>query len=461
MGQLYRIDLTLGVLRLSFVLMHMKPIEQIQSLDFSAPLPSALVYVRQRFDAPRVADVAAATRDALQKSGMLAHVRPGAQVAVGAGSRGVANLPAIVKATVDTLRAAGAQPFVMPAMGSHGGATAEGQIALLRDLGVTAESVGAEIKATMQVQPIGTLPDGPTLYQDVLSSSADHVLLVSRIKPHTDFHGELESGPSKMSVIGLGRQRGALAMHSYGGAGFQRWLADAARVYESRTNLLGAVGIVENACEDTAEIVGLTASEIGTEKEKELLRRARALMPSLPFPAIDVLVIREIGKNISGTGMDTNIVNRILIPRQPESHAGVDIAAIAVLDLTEQTEGNASGIGLANVTTQRVADKTDWVATYTNSFTSGIFGMFRAALPVTMPDDRRALQFAVHGCGRPLETARWVFIEHTLKLDQLWVSETLRSQVEEHPRLQAVNAVPLSFDANGTLASPWHLDARH
>ncbi len=436
----------------------MKLIEQIQSLDFSAPLPNTLLRVRQRFDAPRVTDVAAATRDALQKSGMLARVQPGARVAVGVGSRGIANLPAIVRATIDTLRAAGAQPFVMPAMGSHGGATVEGQVALLKELGVTPESIGAEIRATMEVHPIGRLPDGPTLYQDVLSSAADHVLLVSRIKPHTDFHGDLESGPSKMSVIGLGRQRGALAMHSYGGAGFQRWLADAARIYEAQTNLLGAVGIVENACEDTAEIVGLTASAIGTDEEQELLRHARALMPTLPFAAIDVLVIREIGKNISGTGMDTNIVNRILIPRQSESREGVDIAAIAVLDLTEQTEGNASGIGLANVTTQRVADKTNWVATYTNAYTSGIFGMFRAALPITMPNDRRALQVAVHGCGRPLETARWVFIENTLKLDQLWVSGTLGAQVQEHPRLQALDAVPLSFDANGMLTSPWHLD---
>jgi hypothetical protein len=435
----------------------MKLIEQIQSLDFSAPLPGMLLQVRQRIDAPRVADVAAATRDALQKSGLLARVRPGERVAVGVGSRGIANLPVIVQATVETLRAAGASPFVMPAMGSHGGASVQGQVALLAELGVTPGRVGVEIKGTMEVRPIGSLPEGPTLYQDVVSSSADHVLLISRIKPHTDFHGELESGPSKMSVIGLGKQRGALAMHSYGGAGFIRWLASAARVYETHSNLLGAVGIVENACEETAEIAGLTAAEIGTEKEKELLQRARALMPSLPFPAIDVLVIREIGKNISGTGMDTNIVNRIMIPRQPESR-GVDIAAIAVLDLTEQTEGNASGIGLANVTTQRVADKTDWVATYTNAFTSGVFGMFRAALPMTMPDDRRALQVAVHGCGRPLETARWVFIENTLKLDQLWVSETLRPQVEEHPRLEVVSQVPLAFDSAGTLTSPWHLE---
>ncbi len=437
----------------------MKLIEQIQSLDFSAPLPSSLLQIRQRFDAPRVADVAASTRDALLQSGMLARVRPGARVAVGVGSRGVANLPVIVKTTVETLRAAGASPFVMPAMGSHGGATVEGQVALLAELGVTPESVGAEIQGTMEVRPIGTLADGPTLYQDVVSSAADCVLLVSRIKPHTDFRGELESGPSKMSVIGLGRQRGALAMHAYGGAGFERWLAAAARLYETKTNLLGAVGIVENACEETAEIVGLTASQIGTEKEKELLKRARALMPSLPFPAIDVLVIREIGKNISGTGMDTNIVNRIMIPRQPESR-GVDIAAIAVLDLTEQTEGNASGIGLANATTNRVADKTDWVATYTNAFTSGIFGMFRAALPITMPDDRRALQVAVHGCGRPLEAARWVFIENTLTLDRLWVSETLRALVEEHPRLEVVNQVPLAFDSAGTLTSPWRLETK-
>jgi hypothetical protein len=181
-------------------------------------------------------------------------------------------------------------------------------------------------------------------------------------------------------------------------------------------------------------------------------------MASLPFPEIEVLVVRQIGKNISGTGMDTNVIGRLMIPRQPEPVGGPDIALIVALDITAESFGNAAGSGLANVTTARVANKTDWVATYTNAITSGIFGMLRSALPLTMADDRRALQVALRGCGTTAEAARLVFIQDTLKLDRLWVSSNLRPAVEAHPRLAVVGETPLSFAANGTMVSPWQLD---
>jgi hypothetical protein len=436
---------------------HMNLLEQIQLLDFPAPLPEKLLVVEQRFDAPQVPDVAAAARKALEESGIMQQMQSGQTVAVGAGSRGIANLPTIVRAVVERLKEAGLKPYVVPAMGSHGGATADGQRQMLAELGVTEASIGTEIRATMEVKQIGQIPDGPPLYQGVDSMAADHAILVSRIKPHTDFRSHLESGPSKMCVIGWGKQFGAALMHQGGGANFQKYLAPAARVYETNTNFRGAVCPIENAYDGTAEIVGLLDTEVGTEKEAKLLECAKSLMASLPFPEIDVLVVQQLGKNISGTGMDTNVISRLMIPRQPEAFGNVDVAVIAVMDLTDETHGNVSGLGLANVTTARVAQKIDWVATYTNGITSGIFGMFRVSLPITMADDKRTLQAALRGCARPFDEARMVFIRDTLSVDHLWVSPNLRQAVEEHPRLSVVGEVPLAFAKQGNMSSPWTL----
>jgi hypothetical protein len=437
----------------------MRLFDQIQDLDFPAALPESLLVVEQRFDAPRIDDVAAAVHAALAESPLLKCITPGMTVAVGVGSRGIANLPIIVRATIERLRAVGAAPFIIPAMGSHGGATADGQRAMLAELGVTPDSAGAEIRATMEVRQIGQLPNGPPLFQDVHAAAADATLLINRVKPHTDFRSHIESGLAKMAVIGLGKQHGATVMHALGAAGFQRFLEPAARIYAANTNLIGGLAVLENAYDETAEIVTLTAEQIGAADETRLQECAKTLMASLPFGEIDVLVLRAIGKNISGTGMDTNIVGRLMIPRQPENFAGPDVAVVAVLDLTHETHGNAAGIGLANVTTARVARKIDWIATYTNAVTSGIFGMQRVSLPITMPDDRRALQVALRGCGQPPEAARMVFVRDTLALDRLWVSPTMRALVEAHPRLRIVGEVPLRCDEHASLVSPWQLPA--
>lgn len=431
--------------------------EQIQQIHFPAPLPHTLLKVEQRFDRPRVEDVATATVEALRQSGLLALIGPGERVALGVGSRGIANLAAVVRATVDTLRALGAEPFITPAMGSHAGATAAGQTEMLHNLGVTPKAVRAEIYATMEVREIGQLLDGPPLYQDVISHEADHTLLINRVKPHTSFRSHIESGLAKMAVIGLGKQHGAATMHANGVEGLKRYLAPASRIYESETNLRGGLAVVENAYDETAEIVGLTASEIGAEKEEKLLERARSLMASLPSAQIDVLVVRELGKNVSGTGMDTNVIKRLKIPRQAEPSGRPDIATIAVLDLTAATHGNANGMGLANVITARLAQKVDWQAMYTNALTSGVLGMWRASMPLTMADDKRAIQAAILGCGEPVEEARLVFIRNTLTLDELWMSPNLSAEVEDHPRLFILDEVPLIFDKNGAMASPWEI----
>ena len=431
-------------------------IEQVSSLRFPAQLPETLLEIEQNFDASRLEDIPAAVRAALRGSRPMQRIRPGMRVAVGAGSRGVTNLPALVRTVVEEMRAAGADPFVFPAMGSHGGATAPGQIEMLASLGVTPESVGAEILATMEVKEIGRLPEGPPLYQDANAAAADATFLVNRIKPHTDFHGQLESGLAKMAVIGMGKDTGAQRMHVYGARGFMRFLAPAARIYEASTNLVGGLAVLENAFGETAEAHALDVTEIGTAVESALLEKARARMPRLPFDAIDILVIKEIGKNFSGTGMDTNVVGRIMIPRMPEDHRP-DVAVIAVLNIAEESHGNAAGIGLGNVTTCRAVNRIDWVATYTNSVTSGVFGMQRVNVPITMADDRRALEVALRGCGEPPEAARWVWINNTSKLRQLWVSPNLRHAVEANPHLRVLRETALRFDDAGRLVQPWDM----
>ena len=431
-------------------------VSQVHSLHFPAEIPATLLEVEQQFDAPRVDDVPAAVRAALYGSATMQRIQPGMRVAIGAGSRGVANLPAIVRTVVEEVRAAGAVPFVFPAMGSHGGATAPGQIEMLASLGVTPERVGAEILATMDVVAIGQLPDGPALYQDANAAAADATLLVNRIKPHTDFHGVIESGLAKMAVIGMGKDTGAQLVHVYGARGFMRFLAPAAGIYEANTNLVGGLALLENAFGETAAAYALDVTEVGTAVETSLLEQARALMPRLPFPVIDILVIKEIGKNFSGTGMDTNVVGRIMIPRMTESNQP-DVAVIAVLDIAAESHGNAAGIGLANVTTLRAVNRIDWVATYTNSVTSGIFGMQRVNIPITMADDRRALDIAVRGCGEPPAQARWVFINNTSKLRQFWASPTLRAEIEVQPQLRIMREVPLAFDDQGGMVGPWQL----
>lgn len=432
-----------------------KMFEQIEGLQFPAPLPDKLLFVEQSFDATREPDITAGVRRELENSGILSKIAPGATVAVGVGSRGVRNIAIMARATVDRLKEQGAKPFIFPAMGSHGGATAEGQIEILAELGVTETSAGVEIRSSMEVVQIGQIPNGPALYQDKNAHAADHSLLINRVKPHTDFRSHLESGLSKMCVIGMGKQHGAATIHAYGGAGFQKYLEPAARIYEANTNLVGGIASIENAYDETAEIHGLLAVEIGTKREADLLVRAKSLMASLPFPEIDVLVVRQLGKNISGTGMDTNIISRLMIPRQPEAFGSVDVAVIALLDITPQSHGNAAGMGLANVTTARLVRKIDWTATYTNTITSGIFGMQRVGMPITMADDKRALMVAMRGCARTYEETRMVFIQDTLNVDRLWVSPNMREQVEAHPRLKIANEVPLQFDESGNMLNPW------
>ncbi|MEM7130158.1 MAG: DUF2088 domain-containing protein [Chloroflexota bacterium] len=430
--------------------------DQIQNIEFPAPLPSSILRVKQTFEGPKVTDIPADTYSAVDQ--ISAGMKAGESVAVGVGSRGIANLPAVVRSAIDRLKEKGLKPYIVPTMGSHGGATAEGQLDVLNNLGVTPERMGVEFRASMEVKEIGAVEDGPILYQDANAHEADHAILVSRIKPHTDFRSHLESGPSKMCVIGFGKQFGAAIMHRGGVPAFQKYLAPAARVYEQSTNFAGAICLVENGYDETAIIQGLTAAEVGLEPEAKLLEIAKELMASIPFPAIDVLVIKQIGKDISGGGMDPNVTGRLMIPREPENFKGPDLAVITVLDLTEATHGNATGIGFADVTTARLAQKIDWQVMYMNGITSGIFGCRRNHLPITMPSDKQAMETSLRVCGQPQETARMAFIQDTLNLEHMWISPSLRQVAEEHPRVEVLEELPLQFNAEGVLEAPWNLN---
>lgn len=379
-------------------------------------------------------------------------LEPGSTVAITAGSRGIANIPAILRACGEAVRAAGGDPFVTPAMGSHGGATAEGQTDVLAGYGVTQASVGMPVVSSMDVRQIGALDDDMPVYMSTVALDADHILLVNRVKPHTDFRGPVESGLAKICAIGLGKQRGAQTIHSYGTRGLAELMPRAARcMIESTRKVLGGLAILENAYDETASVHWVDVDGIAGAAEKQLLERGKQLMAGLPFDQIDVLIIDEMGKNISGCGMDTNVVGRMFVPGVPEFERP-RITAIVVLDLTEPSHGNACGVGLADFTTNRLVSAIDWHATYMNGYTSGIGGLMRNRLPNVLADDCEAIAAAIRMCGKPDPAkARVVRIKNTLMASYVGLSESMLGDAEAAKVTVTGRPQPMRFDAAGRL----------
>lgn len=382
---------------------------------------------------------------------LLRGLKSGSTVALTAGSRGIAHMPEILRACGDAIRRRGGHPFVVPAMGSHGGATAEGQRDVLADYGISRETVQMPIVSSMDVEQVGTVDDLPVVVSTT-ALAADHILLVNRIKPHTDFRGEVESGLAKICVIGLGKRVGAQSIHQRGTRGLSELMPRAARcIIEQTGKVLGGLAILENAYDETADLRGVVPEGIAGDLERELQARAGALIGRLPFDELDVLIVDEMGKNISGTGMDTNVLGRMHVPGVPES-ATPRVTAVVVLDLTDESHGNASGIGLADVTTARLVRKIDWQATYTNGLTSGTGGLRRNHLPNVMPSDRAAIAMAMRMCGVPdLSNLRVARIKSTLHAAFVEFSPTLLDaasaagvEVTREPR-------QFAFDATGRL----------
>jgi hypothetical protein len=417
------------------------------------PLPR-MVNVRQKFEAPRLADIARTMTAEFAKPEVRSRIRPGQVIAVGCGSRGIANIAAIVKSAIRELQALGARPFIFPAMGSHGAATAEGQRKVLEGYGITESATGAPIRATMDTVVVGSLADGTPVHMDRHAAEAEAVVIINRIKPHTAFRGATESGLTKMLSIGIGKIVGASTYHAHGMDTFPTLLPAVRDVNLRARNVLFGIGIVENAYDETSHIE-LVAGERISAREPELQALAKRLMPRLLFTEIDVLVIEEMGKNISGAGFDPNITgrNRRAVPWKTDPL----VKKIVVLGLTPESQGNATGIGGADVVTMRLYREMDVGATYANIITS--MNLDGAAIPIVMNNDRDAISLAVKTVVRVKpENCRIVRIRNTLDLGTIQVSEPLLAEVKANPgRFQIVSpATPFAFDAQGTLAPLAH-----
>ena len=421
-----------------------------RAFEGELPLP-VFQRIRLEFPRPRAEDVPGRVAQAIQELNLGKSLQA-KHIAIGVGSRGLSDLAVLVATTVSSLRALGAEPFIVPAMGSHGGATAEGQRNVLNNLGVTEETIGAPICATMEVVEVGCLANGMPVFVDCLASEADGVVLINRVKPHTDFVGALESGLGKMAVLGLGKERGAATLHSYGVEGLRDLMPQAAHLVVQKTPVLFGLASVENAYHEIASLTAVPPQGIAGPQEEELLKKAYALMPRFPFPDIDVLIVDEIGKNISGIGMDTNVIGRVKVHGVPDNGT-CDIRAIAVLDLSKETHGNASGIGLADVTTQRLVNQIDFEALYINCVTAGICGIQRSFIPMVAPNDRTAIFTALRVCGQPdPRRARIAHIRNTLCMDEMAISASLVEQVAGNPGITLIGEpFSLPFDVEGQL----------
>lgn len=413
-----------------------------------------MVLVGQMFENNPLTDVTGVLKARLDSLPLVERILPGQTVAVTAGSRGIKDFLPVIQTLVKEIKEIGAAPFIIPAMGSHGGATREGQKAILRELNITSGTTGAQIRSGMSVEKIGTSVQGVPVYVDKQALNADHIVLVNRVKPHTDFEGDIESGLTKMAAIGLGNRHGAEACHNaildHGYYDTLTTVADV--IFETAPVTLG-VGIVENQNDQTEEI-GLAWKEDIPDLDRRLLAKAKSVFPRLPFDKIDLLIVDEMGKDISGTGMDQNIIARTVI-RGGTVPALPDIRRILVRDLTPASKGTATGIGNADFTTAKLIGKIDRHATYTNCLSSCEPAM--AAIPPYFDTDREAVTAALGTIGLiPPGAERIVHIKNTLDLESFWVSTSLANEARQLNCLKiSGRKQPLSFDNRGGLLTSW------
>jgi hypothetical protein len=405
--------------------------------------------LKQIFDAPAVADVAQATRRALAELPAANFIRPGLRVAVGAGSRGITNYALIVRTVCEELKRLGTEVFIVPAMGSHGGATAAGQLDVLAHYGITENAMGVPIKSSMEVIELGRTGEF-VVYQDRNAAGADVMVLVNRIKPHTDFHGPIESGLVKMATIGLGKQKGAYQYHqATARMGHADALLAVGREVLKLSKIAFGVGIIENPLHQTARIVAVPKTTM-EQREMELLEDARKLMPRLPFPEVDLLIVDEIGKNLSGTGMDTNVIRRdvqgsFVVPGTSP------VRRIYVRSLHPDSYGNALGVGMADFVHDRLLAAMDWETTLVNVITA--LTPANGRIPLHFPTDRQALQVAVQTCGcREPREAKVLWIKNTLSCEHLLASESYLEQAAKHPDLRVEGKLTNAmFNSEGDL----------
>jgi hypothetical protein len=410
-----------------------------------------MVRLRQRFDRPRVEDIPATVRASLERLDLGRTIKPGHSVALTAGSRGIANIPVVLRSTAEYLKDLGARPFLVPAMGSHGGATAGGQREVVESYGITEAFVGAPIKSSMEVISLGDSDGGYPVVLDKHASEADHIGVVARVKPHTGFHGPIESGLCKMMMIGLGKHAGALNCHRILlDEPYDKVVRSVARTMFAKGRIAFGLALVENAYDETALIEAVKPGDFMT-REEALLVKARQWLPRLPFHEADFLIVDEIGKEISGSGMDTNVVGRKRAFRTKPPENQPNMRFIFVRGLSAHTHGNATGIGLADFTTARLVKSMSYKATVINCLTSGYPD--GANLPVHLDSDREVVEAALKIIGnRPAEQARVMHIRNTLKLEDVEVSEPCLEQPKGQSEFAVVGSPgPMAFDADGNM----------
>lgn len=410
------------------------------------PIPK-MVRARQLFDSTCIRDIEKEVAAVLQRQGTLDSVKKGQNIAVAVGSRGINNLDRIVKAVVEGLKAAGANPFIIPAMGSHGGATSQGQSEILAGFNITEETVKCPIHCSMDVERLGTTETGITVYADSLAVKADGIVIINRVKPHTCFRGKYESGLLKMLAIGLGKQKGAETCHQYGFENMEKNIKDVARYILKKSNIIFAVGILENAYDETKSITAIPGGLI-FEEEPSLLETAKKSMPSILIDEVDILIVDKIGKDISGDGMDPNITGTFPVPNMS---GGIKKKKTVVLDITNDTHGNSSGLGMADFSTMRAFEKIVFDKTYPTVLTCNETAGFK--IPVIMPNDKLAICAAIKTCTNiDINKPRIVRIKNTLKLDEIMISESLTDTMGLVPGLRLISEPEnMLFDENDNL----------
>ena len=415
--------------------------------------PSRLLIVRQNFPDLRLADVRAEADRQLRQGGFAARLRPGARVAIGVGSRGIANIAGIVQSVVEYWRASGMTPFIVPAMGSHGAATPEGQADVLARFGITEQSMGCPVVSRLDVVSLGQTGDGIDVFMDAAAHEADAVMIVARVKWHTTFQGRLESGLMKMTAIGLGKFAGAQKYHTHARRlGLEHVVRTVGRRVLASGKMIGGLAILEDAHHNTARLDAVPA-DCMERRDEENLALAKSWMPRLPCD-LDVLIVDEMGKNVSGTGMDAKVVNRGPSGEYNTWSELPSIQRIFVRELDPDTHGNALGIGMADVTTDRLVRQIDWGPTLVNALSSGIPS--RVRVPAHFTSDRECLNWVAATAGK-LDPAQVTYgwIRNTLELGRLAISPNLRALAEGQKQTEIEGEVAVSWDAGGNLVSPF------
>ncbi len=409
-----------------------------------------LVRIRQNFPKRALADVAAAVRATLEAADWTKKVKPGSRIAIGAGSRGIQNIDVIVKAAVDFWKSRECKPFIIPVMGSHGAATAEGQADVLHHYGITEERMGAPIVSSLDVVTIGTTPEGIEVSMDKQAYEADGVMLCSRVKWHTDFEGGLESGVHKMMAIGLGKWAGAKRYHTWAlRLGMEKVIRSVGQVVLGSGKMLGGLAILEDAWHNTAEVHAIGAGNMVAEEEK-LLARTKSWKANIPAKEVDLLIVDEMGKTFSGAGMDTKVVNRSVdgpnvwkdVPR---------VTRLFVRELSNKSYGNAIGVGFADITTDRLVNAIDYNATWVNGLTSSTTQP--GATPMHFATDKDCIEKILPTCGRlDSNDCSIVWIPNTMDIAECLVSENLLPEIEQNPEIEIISGPQeIEFDSAGTL----------